>query len=172
MGNENHPVWDVYDKFRTARLNVKYWSGVLNSLSSENFWIELVLAVSASSTVAGLWFWYTLFGGTVWKVLSALAAFLAVLKPSLRLTDRVRRVEGLLVGYRALDHDLDTLCISIRQQGEYSKALKGQFDRALARLGDLVRRAPNEKTNEKLLRRCMDEVKRELPVENFFVPEG
>ena len=88
-----HPVWDVYDEYKTARLNVRYYEKKVSRLRHRNLLIEIVLALSVSSGVAGLWLWETAVGGIIWKVLTTLAAFLAVIKPLVKLSDQ-RRVSG------------------------------------------------------------------------------
>ena len=61
--NENsrdldHPVWNVYDLYRTARLSVCYYSAKLNRFLWYNYLIEYILAITASSSaIAALWFW-------------------------------------------------------------------------------------------------------------------
>ncbi len=81
----NHPVWDVYDLYRTARLNVCYYSTKLNRFQSYNFLIEITLAITASSSaVAALWFWEHPVGEIVWKILGVISALLAVSKPILK----------------------------------------------------------------------------------------
>lgn len=48
-----HPVWNVYNEQRTARLNILYLQAKLKRLHRESFWMELVIAVSASTSAAG-----------------------------------------------------------------------------------------------------------------------
>jgi hypothetical protein len=43
---ENHPVWDVYDEARTARLNVRYYERQLASLRRKNISLEVIIALS------------------------------------------------------------------------------------------------------------------------------
>jgi len=82
MIREDHPVWEVYDLYRTARLNVKYYSELLHRTEIKNFLLDLILLCSApTSAVAGLWFWETEIGHEVWKYFGVIAAFAAVLKP-------------------------------------------------------------------------------------------
>jgi hypothetical protein len=94
--NCDHPIWDVYDQYRTARLNVRYYEYKLEGLRRNNFRIELVLAISISSGVAGLWFWETLVGGIIWKIIVTLAAFTAVVKPLIKLSDRIQEQSVIL----------------------------------------------------------------------------
>jgi hypothetical protein len=70
----NHPVWTVYDKLRSARLNVKYYGARLHRIERANLAIEyILLAAAPSSAVAGLWFWNTEVGKTIWQSLGVLA---------------------------------------------------------------------------------------------------
>jgi len=55
MSRENHPVWIVYDKLRSACLNVKYYSRRLQTLERWNFTLEFPLSATApSSAIAAL----------------------------------------------------------------------------------------------------------------------
>ncbi len=103
MARDNNPVWTVYDKLRTARLNVKYYSRRLEQIERENFWIELILLVTApTSAIAGLWFWNTEYGSLAWKYLGVIAAVAAILKPLLALTKKIKDFESVVGGYRTL----------------------------------------------------------------------
>lgn len=171
MVNSRHPVVDVYDQLRTARLNVRYLEAELRRLGKINFGIEIVLAVSASSTCAGLWLWNNAFGGDLWKLLSAVAAILAVLKPKINLTKLIQGREELLAGYKTLDHDLQKITILINQRQKYDDELKKNFVSALNRKGELVKMEKQPKLNEKLRLRCYEQVLTELPETSFFVPK-
>lgn len=86
----NNPVWDVYDEYRTARLNVKYHAGLLRRQKRISFWLELTLAISApTSAVAGLWFWQSDIGAILWRIFAVIAAFAAIVKPLLRILTKV-----------------------------------------------------------------------------------
>ena len=41
--NAKHPVWSVYDLYRDARLNVKYYSTKLHRLSEFNLFLEILI---------------------------------------------------------------------------------------------------------------------------------
>jgi hypothetical protein len=93
MSREDHPVWTVYDKLRTACLNVKYYSRRLRSLERWNFALEFLLSATApSSAIAALFFWNTEYGQTAWKYLAIVAAITAVAKPLLNLAKRIKRI--------------------------------------------------------------------------------
>lgn len=168
---KDHPVWDVYDELRTARLNVKYYGCLLSSLQTRNTILEISLAATASSSVAGLWFWGTSAGAETWKFLTAVTAILAVAQPFLRFTDKIRSYEEVLTGYRTLEHDLLALKIDIKQQGAYTEAHKEKLSEALDRKGALVAKTPKPKASKRLAKKCRVEIDAELPASQFFIPE-
>lgn len=167
----NHPVWGVYDRLRTARLNVKYYGQRLHKFKRWNFWFEFVLLATApSSAIAALWFWQTESGRMAWQALGVVAAVAAVLRPVLKLTPTITQHEGLVTGYRLLDYDLLGIKTEIEQSGRYEKPLQTEFKKALTKERELVSRAPLEPEDPKLRKRCESEVLSELPLDRFFVP--
>lgn len=172
MTRETHPVWTVYDKLRTARLNVKYYSKRLTSLERRNFWIEMVLLATApSSAVAGLWFWATDIGKIVWQYMGIVAAVAAIAKPPMNLTKRIKDIESVLSGYRTLEFDLMEIKSLVEQKRHYDAPLQSEFKKAMQREKALVGRTPETRENRKLIIACKLEVLKELPKERFFVPE-
>src|SRR5690554_1980388 len=115
-----HPVWDVYDLLRTARLNVKYYQGRIRSLKRRQFWLDVVLGVSApTSAVAGLWFVDTPAGQNVWQVFMATAAVVAVVRPLLKYGDTAQAMQEAVAAYKGLDHDLYCLAVDIRAEKSF-----------------------------------------------------
>jgi hypothetical protein len=166
-----NPVWDVYDLYRTARLNVKYYCGRLRVRERQNFVIELVIAATASgSAIAGFTFWASGLGRAVWQGLSVAAAVLAIVKPLLKLPEKIRQLEETISGFRTLEHDLRKIEISIRQERQYTQEHRTRFGAALERMNDLVSK-PGELSEDKGLKTaCQAEVVKELPTSRFFVP--
>src|SRR5262249_39692525 len=172
MTREQHPVWTVYDRLRTARLNVKYYGRRLQTVERMNFFMEFVLLATApSSAIAGLWFWDTEYGKIVWGIMTITAAVAAVLKPLLNLTKRIKEYEGVLTGYRTLEYDLMELKSLIEQKQQYDQAMQLELRKALQREKALVAKNPEPRESERVRRICQAEVLRELPPEAFFVPE-
>jgi len=165
------PVLDVYDQYRTARLNIRYLESELQKLHRKNFGMEFTLAVSTSSGVTGLWFWQSIFGGFIWKLLGAFAVILSIVKPMLGIPKKIQRKEEMLAGYRALEHDLEKLKIIINQQQTYSRELQQKFLEALDRKGDLIKLDQDAKKDPKLLEACYQQVLKELPADEFYVPD-
>jgi hypothetical protein len=172
VARRDHPVWTVYDRLCTARLNVKYYSARLDKYERWNFALEFVLLASApSSAIAGLWFWNTNTGMLVWQGLSVIAAIAAVLKPLLGLTKRIKDYEISLSGYRGFEYDLMQIRTLIEQKQKYDQSLQNEFRKALEREKTLVIKTPETREDRRLRRECHEEVLRELPPERFFVPE-
>ena len=174
-GNEmhsNHPVWDVYDLLRTARLNVKYYSYRLDQIEKQNFILELIILCSApTSAVAGLWFWDGEIGSQIWKYFGIIAAFAAIIKPLLSLTKKIKAFDSILSGYKVLEHDLSEIKIMITQKQKYDQSSQIEFKKALKRKGTLVGKDPETKHNSKLKKQCEKEVIEELPSNMFYIPE-
>jgi hypothetical protein len=169
---DDHPVWAVYDKLRTARLNVKYYSARLQRFERINLAMEYILLASApSSAVAGLWFWNTEIGKLLWQYLGVLAAFIAVAKPPLNLTKRIKEYEGILTGYRTLEYDLMEIRTLVEQKGRYDQVLQSEFKKAMQREKALVAKTPETRENKRIQQACQKEVLRELPPDKFYVPE-
>ncbi|MGJ0486132.1 MAG: hypothetical protein ACR65R_16600 [Methylomicrobium sp.] len=168
----NQPVWTVYDKLRTARLNVKYYGRQLQKLENVNFILELLLLATApTSAVAGLWFWQSELGRLVWQYMGVAAALAAVVKPLLSLTKRIKEYESVLNGYRTLEYDLMEIKSSIEQKQKYDVSMQAELKKALQREKALVAKNPESHANKKLKRICEEDVRKELPPAYFFVPE-
>lgn len=170
--SRDHAVWAVYDLLRTARLNTKYYSARIDTLKKKQFWLDVLLAVSApSSAIAGLWLWEYPAGEIAWKVLAVITAVVAVVKPLLQYGPKIQAMEEVLSGYKALDHDLYTLQLDIQRERAYTPRLQNLFKEALARKGVLIGREIEHKEDGVLKSRLEIGIHKELPAEAFFVPE-
>lgn len=168
-----HPVWDVYDTYREARLWVIYYSERLNWYKGLNFYIEIVLAITTSSSaVAILWFWNTPLGQEVWKYIVVVSALLAVIKPIIKITEKVQRYEEVLTGYKGLENDLKMIVVQIKQSNKYGTIHRTKLLEVMTRQGELLQRSPEAKPEERLHNKCKLQVTKELPAEHFFVPKG
>lgn len=170
MATENHAVWTVYDKLRTACLNVKYYGKRLHALERQNFTMELLLAITSSSTIAGLWLWQSDDGKKLWLALGTVTAFLAVVKPLLNLTKKIKDFESVLAGYRLLEYDLRELKAAIEQKSAYDNDLKDSFKKIGDRERVLVEKTPETSEKAALKAECEAEVLQEYPTDRFFVP--
>ena len=168
----NHPVWEVYDLLRTARLNAKYYSGRVAKLQSLQFRLEiLIAAVASGSAIASLSIWNTPFGRPVWQAFAIPAAVASVIKPLLNLSDRIRALEEVAAAYRVFEAELRGIELTIRTRQAYDPEMRIQFEKLTGRLKELALKPAEAKEDAKLKRRFQEEVKRELPSTHFLVPE-
>lgn len=172
--NLKHPVWEVYDDYRTAIMNVKIQKAELKRLRRLNFWIEIPLAISASSSVAGLWFWGTVGGGYALKILGLITAFLAVLKPLLKLPEKIQQRGEMLADFTALENDLEKIKKVISQVQKYDNKLRQQYFKVLDKKGLMKGKYTGIKSlenNKQIKISCAQEVTKEHPASGFYIPE-
>ena len=98
----DHPVWTVYDELRTAKLNLYYYASRLARARRWHTTRELVMALSASTGVAGFWFFATAPGSIVWKGLGTASALLAVYHSVTRPSEGIRKLETHVTGWAQL----------------------------------------------------------------------
>lgn len=166
----NHPVWNVYDEYRTARFNVSYYTHQLERTRRTNLIVEIVLAFTASGSLVSSVVLQGPLGAALWKGMGVVAAGLAVAKPIINWTERIRCIEATISGYRGLELDLRKIEVAIREAGAYTPELRQRFAQALDRKQELVTRELHLRDDKTLKQRCQEEVKRQLPVDRFFVP--
>jgi len=170
---DNHPVWTVYNRLQSARIHVKYYGRRLQRTERINFAFELLLMGTApSSAIAGIWFWNTEYGQSIWHYMGALAAFAAVAKPLLGLTKRIKDYEGQLSGYRMLEYDLMEIKSSIEQKRKYDAALQSELKKVIQREKVLIAKNPESLESRRVKQSCELEVLRELQSDPFFIPEN
>lgn len=165
------PVVEICNQYRTARLNVRYLEAKLKSWRRKNFWLELVIAISASSVAAKAWVFQGNIGGLVWKALTGVAVLLIIAKPLWKLSERIRDSEDRLAGYKTLDFFLERILISIRERRAYGAELHSQFSQALDMKQKLIEMDRGPEPNEELREQCFQKVLKELPDDSFHIPE-
>ena len=151
-------------------MNVKYLQAIMRRLNRRDFWHEVLIAITTSSAVAGISFWGTVLGGWLWRAIGAVATILSVLKPLLRLRDKIKRTSELLASYHILDFDLNRIRIEIERRKKYEEPLAKQFLKALERKRELVKKDVESSIDDKLRVVCRKKVDREMPPESFYVP--
>ncbi len=170
--NVNHPVWDVYDQLRTVRLNEKYYGVRLQKYERVNYWSEIIVAfTSSSSAIAGFAFWSTETGAEMWKALLVISALIATSKPLLNLTKKIKAYEEVLSGYRLLCHDLKDLKIDINQSQSYSAEHQLKFKKIIEKQRVLSSKSPERTEKTRVKKACQNEVSLEYPTDLFYIPE-
>jgi hypothetical protein len=168
-----HSVWAVYDKLRTARLNVDYYSARLNRLEQINQILEVTLLIAApTSAVAGLWLFQTSLGKYIWQIIAGVSAVIATVRPVFQMTKRIKEYEATIFAYRTLQYDLESLRQKIEMHGTYDGKLKAEFLKAVERQAKADAISPERVANKKLRQKCTQAVLIEMPASSFFVPEN
>jgi len=174
MDNRNleHPVWAVYGLFRTARLNVKYYSVKLHRIERLNLLFQIVIAASLpSSTMAGYEIWKSGTGSLFWGALLVVASTFAFLQPFLKLSDKIKKYDSIINGYLTLDYDIQELSAKISNSGSYNKTHQKLYESALKRKKMVGVKEKGIKLDKSLRDKCKAEVDSELPSKNFYIPE-
>ncbi len=169
-----HAVWDVYDDYRSAMMNVRIQKCCIQWLRRQNYLVEIPLAIVASSTVAGLWFWKGAAGGEAWKYLSVLAAFLAVLKPIMRIPDKIQERGEILANLSVIENELERLVKQIAHGKKYDDALFNRYNKILDLKGEHKKKYETGKyqqASKRIKGKCAQEVEQLHPGAKFFVPE-
>ena len=63
----------------------------------------------------------------VWKYALAATAFLAVAKPLLQLTDKIKKIHEIVLGYKYLEFDLDEISNQVRRVKNYNPSMIKDF---------------------------------------------
>ena len=129
-----------------------------------------MLVTAPGSAVAGFVFWKTNSGEIVWTALTVLTAFLGIAKPLLRLSEQIEARQKVVIGYRAIEFQLEELHNDIRRENSYSPEMVQTFKRLQKLIQEVSRDEPIEEVNENLRRECFETVKRELPESSFHIP--
>ncbi|MCA1702866.1 MAG: hypothetical protein LC808_06175 [Actinobacteria bacterium] len=168
-----HPVWEVYDRLRTARLTYYYYAAKAASVSKKNRALEILLAVTVSSSAfAGLPAWKGGLGRTIWLVLSGIGALVAVAKPILKLTESLAVYEKVAARYRAFESELQGLGEAIGRSDIYDDSLRQRYNEISAAIRKSAEDEPVEPWDEALRQRLFEQIRRELPNESFFLPSS
>ncbi len=115
------------------------------------------------------WLWKTTLGNIFWQFILAITAISTVIKPTLKLGDKILQNTEVLTKWRMLDNQFQKLTISISQEKAYDEKSKREFGRLLDVKASI--QEPTDKLDKSLRNECFGMVKKELPFENFFVPE-
>ena len=170
---EDHPVWEIYNLLRTAKLNEKYFGYRLQKHVRINNFMEFTIATTVStSAIASLTLWSDGLGGIFWQALLVISAVISVAKPILGITKRVRLYEEVLSEYRVLSYELTQLKVSISTARKYNETHKGKFNEIMEKHAILVSKSPESTENKSVKTKCINEVLKAYPPESFFVPKG
>ena len=169
--NMNHPVWNVYDLLKTARLNVLYYEDKLQNAERTLVAMQIILAAAVpSSAIAGFKIWDFWLGEYAWEIFVSLSSLVAFIQPFLGLPKKAKKYSELVDGYKILYYDLQDIKQKIEEDKIYNTQHKKLFKAAKDRRKKLEVRETGIKLNWKLRKKHQVAVKNELPGRNFYLP--
>ena len=161
----------VYDQYRMALLNLKYYGAKLAKTRNHNFWLEFILAVAASGVVGSWAIWQDkALGSMVWAGFAGFTTLLAIAKPLLQLGSEIERVTRLFVSYGEITAELERLVEEIRIEQAFTPEMALRYRHQVGRFGHLEHLDdPNPK--RATLEQFQDEVEKQVPDERLWVPQ-
>ncbi len=169
--NLNHPVWNIYDQLKTARLNVLYYEKKLQCSEFLLTSFQIILAAAVpSSAIAGFKIWDFWLGEYAWEIFVSFASLIAFIQPFLGLPKKTKKFSELVDGYKILYYDLQDIKQKIEEDQSYNNQHKKLFKAAKERRKKLEVKETGIKLNNRLRKKCQAKVKKELPGKNFYLP--
>jgi len=159
----------IYDDYRTAKMNCLYYAHRLRFHQRWNRFLEIVLALGTSGTIATWAIWQKGMGEYVWTFFAGLVTLLAIIKPILQLSTQIERCSKSYVGYLVLYYDLQNLVNEIEIQKDVNEKMVNTHKSAKERKKDLAL-DDEQIPKERLLQKCYDRVNREIPVTSLWFP--
>ncbi|HKO58240.1 MAG TPA: hypothetical protein VJ276_20410 [Thermoanaerobaculia bacterium] len=160
---------EIYDRLRDALFNRKYYGAKLVAARRLNKTFDIMLALLTSGAIGSWVIWKTPAGRQVWAVLASVAAVLAVVKPFIGWPEDIERYAYLHAGYTGLYFELKQLANEMKIERGVSPALHARFREASARYAKLGSH-DDISPSPRLMKRCYEEVLREIPADLLWVP--
>jgi hypothetical protein len=159
----------VYDLYRDALLNRKYYGGRLASYQRWNTWVELIVAFGTSAGVGGWYLWETNDGKIGWAIVAGLAVVLGIVKTVIRYSQHIERYSKLYTNHSIFYSELDQVVSQIRaQQGITPDMFRSVVD--TQRKVNLLSSEDDPHPSRRLLRKYYKVINEEVPPENFWMP--
>jgi hypothetical protein len=159
---------EIYDFYRTVLLNEKYYANRLTQYKRMNLAYEIILAVGTSTAIAGWAIWQESRAGKIfWSGFAGLVTLLAVIKPMLQTPKEIENYTMLFTGYRALYLNVDSIVTSVRRKEAVTPQDLQLLDAAEKQYQTLALK-DDVNPNKKLVRKCQDEVNRQIPVGSLW----
>lgn len=160
---------DVYRDYRNVVMSRKHYEDRLKTLQRWNTVYEIVIAVGTSGTVGSWAIWSEGVGKSTWIVIGAIVALLTVIKPFLKLAERIEQKSTLATKYAAMQIDFQLLIFDIKSEGKLSSACRKIYKEICKKMQDLGSK-DDATPAAKRLRRFCEEVNREIPPESLWSP--
>jgi hypothetical protein len=161
----------IYDSYRTALLNRKYYGHRLFIHQRYNMFMEIAIAVGAtgSAGVASLAIWGTLTGQYAWLVISGLATVLGVVKPVLQISAKIENYSKLCVGYGGIYLDFKAIVEDINVSRSIPPSIHQQYADIRKKTNDL-RGLDDPRPSRRTIKKLQTEVNVDIPPESLWYP--
>jgi hypothetical protein len=163
---------NIYNQYRSALLNKKYYGCRLESTRRTNLVVEIMIAVGASGStgIAGLTIWQQGAGITAWALISGIAILLSTIKPFLGLAAQIERYGKLWGEFASMYEAFKIIEQDCRANDYLTTEQVDTFKRLRERIQNL---APldDQRPDKKLIKRLTQEVNHELPVTMLWKPK-
>jgi hypothetical protein len=161
----------IYDSYRTALLNRKYYGYRLTRYQSFNSAMDIAIAVGATGSggIAGLAIWGTITGQYAWLWISGVATIVGVVKPILQLGIKIENYTKLFTGHGSVYLELKAVVEDIEVSRSIPPKIVEQYEnirKRIAELGGL----DDPKPDKKLIKELQSQVNDEIPPDILWSP--
>ncbi len=159
----------IYDEYRSALLNQKYYAHRLQRYRRLDLLAEISVAIGTSSTVASWAIWKTSFGTNGWTVLAGAAVVVSMLKPILQLGKSIEKYGKLFAGYSSVAAGFRFLISEIRITRVVDESTLKAVKDLYGQVGELTRE-DDPLPAHRLLEKLQHEVNLEVPPASLWMP--
>jgi hypothetical protein len=162
----------IYDAYRNELLNRKYFAAMLSRYRHLNTSTEILVAIgggSATAGIASMAIFETLPGKYVWLLVSAAATVLSVIKPVLKIGDKIENYTKLYAGHSTVYFDLKDIVEEISVLKSFTPDLKRKYDSSKRLVKELGAKEDFSR-NDQLARKLQQEVNEEIRPDMLWIP--
>jgi hypothetical protein len=169
MISKHERVIQIYNWYRTARLNVLYYEQSLKNWTLYVKGHDILIALSGASSPIAFWQRSSEpITRQAWFYLTLFAAASAALKPILRWENKLKLFTELHTQYCDLYMDLKYLCEDITAAQDLSTKSNSVFEHCRTRFKELQRKEPPE--NKRKIKKLQLKVIQEVDVNKCWFP--
>ena len=158
----------IYDDYRKAAMNKKYYGYRLASVQKYSVVMEVLIAITASSSgISGWILWQSEPGKVLWACVAGVASICAVIKSASRTTKKIEDFSKLHEGHMKVFNDFDSIIKEVEISKTFNDVVQKKYNEVRKNFGELV---DEPKANKKLLEKAYLEVLEEIPVSRLWMP--
>jgi hypothetical protein len=159
----------IYNEYRTSCLNAKYYGCRLHSVQRTNFWLEVVVAAGTSAGIGGLTLLQSEPAHSIWTVIAAVSAVLAIVKPVANLSAKLSKYARLYGEYAKLTATIRTVVENITVTKDFLPEDERVYRSAQATFSELAK-DDDPRPSRRLLTKLQNEVNNEISPETLWLP--